>query len=56
MLLLRTNRSLRATPALLAGLLLAGTALVPAASASALPLYKNPHADRCPRVNDLMAG
>ncbi|MFI5590722.1 glycoside hydrolase family 3 protein [Amycolatopsis sp. NPDC051758] len=55
MLLLRTNRSLRATPALLAGLLLAGTALVPAASASALPLYKNPRAPVSSRVQDLMA-
>jgi beta-glucosidase len=55
MLLLRTNRSLRATPALLAGLLLAGTALVPAASASALPLYKNPHAPVSSRVQDLLA-
>ena len=51
--LLRTTRSLRT--AALAGLLLSGTALVPMASASATPLYKNPHASVSDRVNDLMA-
>jgi beta-glucosidase len=51
--LLRTTRSLRTT--VLAGLLLAGTALVPMASASATPLYKNPRASVADRVTDLMA-
>ncbi|MEU4520970.1 glycoside hydrolase family 3 N-terminal domain-containing protein [Amycolatopsis sp. NPDC024027] len=51
--LLRTRRSLRTT--VLAGLLLAGTALVPMASASATPLYKNPRASVADRVTDLMA-
>ena len=55
MTLLRTTRSLRATPVLLAGLLLAGTTLVPAASASATPVYQNPHASVSSRVKDLMA-
>ncbi|RSM42224.1 beta-glucosidase [Amycolatopsis balhimycina DSM 5908] len=53
MLLLRTTRSLRTT--VLAGLLLAGTALLPMASASATPLYKNPQATVSDRVEDLMA-
>ncbi|WP_410569150.1 glycoside hydrolase family 3 protein [Amycolatopsis sp. cmx-4-61] len=51
--LLRTTRSLRTTA--LAGLLLAGTALVPMASAAAAPLYRNPHARVADRVTDLMA-
>ncbi|WP_039910160.1 glycoside hydrolase family 3 protein [Amycolatopsis vancoresmycina] len=51
--LLRTTRSLRTTA--LAGLLLAGTALVPMASAAATPLYKNPRASVADRVSDLMA-
>ncbi|WP_410639417.1 glycoside hydrolase family 3 protein [Amycolatopsis sp. lyj-346] len=51
--LLRTTRSLRTTA--LAGLLLAGTALVPMASAAATPLYKNPRASVADRVTDLMA-
>jgi beta-glucosidase len=51
--LLRTKRSLRAT--VFAALLLSGTALAPAASASATPLYKNPHAPVSSRVKDLMA-
>ncbi|MFF1612015.1 glycoside hydrolase family 3 protein [Amycolatopsis sp. NPDC058278] len=53
--LLRTTRSLRTT--VLAGLLLSGTALVPMASATATatPLYKNPHARVADRVTDLMA-
>ncbi|MEQ0563884.1 glycoside hydrolase family 3 N-terminal domain-containing protein [Amycolatopsis sp. NEAU-NG30] len=51
--LLRTTRSLRTT--VLAGLLLSGTVLVPAAAASATPLYKNPYAPVPIRVNDLMA-
>ncbi|MEU4251867.1 glycoside hydrolase family 3 N-terminal domain-containing protein [Amycolatopsis sp. NPDC026612] len=54
--LLRTTRSLRATrTTVLAALLLAGTALVPMASATATPLYKNPHAPVSQRVKDLMA-
>jgi beta-glucosidase len=53
MSLLRTTRSLRT--AVLAGLLLSGTALVPVASAATTPLYKNPHASVSSRVNDLMA-
>ncbi|KDN18367.1 glycoside hydrolase family 3 protein [Amycolatopsis rifamycinica] len=51
--LLRTTRSLRTTA--LAGLLLAGTALAPMASATAAPLYKNPRASVADRVTDLMA-
>ncbi|MEV6875465.1 glycoside hydrolase family 3 N-terminal domain-containing protein [Amycolatopsis sp. NPDC051128] len=51
--LLRTTRSLRT--AVLAGLLLSGTALVPVASAATTPLYKNPHAPVSSRVKDLMA-
>src|SRR6184192_3800602 len=39
----------------MAGLLLSGTALVPMASASATPLYKNPHFSVSDRVTDLMA-
>ncbi|EOD68999.1 beta-glucosidase [Amycolatopsis vancoresmycina DSM 44592] len=39
----------------MAGLLLAGTALVPMASAAATPLYKNPRASVADRVSDLMA-
>ncbi|MDQ7803832.1 glycoside hydrolase family 3 N-terminal domain-containing protein [Amycolatopsis sp. A133] len=54
--LLRTTRSLRATrTTVLAGLLLAGTAVVPMASAAATPLYKNSHAPVSERVKDLMA-
>ncbi|WP_206788016.1 glycoside hydrolase family 3 protein [Amycolatopsis sp. MtRt-6] len=51
--LLRTTRSLRT--AVLAGLLLAGTAVVPMASATATPLYKNSSASVADRVTDLMA-
>lgn len=51
--LLRAKRSLRAT--VFATLLLSGTALAPAASAAATPLYKNPHAPVSVRVQDLMA-
>ncbi|MGW5742468.1 glycoside hydrolase family 3 protein [Amycolatopsis sp. NPDC003861] len=51
--LLRTTRSLR--PLALAGLLLAGTALVPMASASVTPLYKDSRASVADRVTDLMA-
>ncbi|MEV5714023.1 glycoside hydrolase family 3 N-terminal domain-containing protein [Amycolatopsis mediterranei] len=51
--LLRTTRSWRT--AALAGLLLVGTALVPMASASATPLYRNPRASVSDRVDDLMA-
>ncbi|MGW3964075.1 glycoside hydrolase family 3 protein [Amycolatopsis sp. NPDC005003] len=51
--LLRTTRSLRTTA--LAGLLLAGTALVPMASAAATPLYRNSRASVADRVTDLMA-
>ncbi|QKV76281.1 glycoside hydrolase family 3 protein [Amycolatopsis sp. Hca4] len=51
--LLRTTRSLRTTA--LAGLLLAGTALVPMASAAATPLYRDPRASVADRVTDLMA-
>ena len=51
--LLRTTRSLRTT--VLAGLLLTGTALVPMASATATPLYKDPSAPVADRVTDLMA-
>ncbi len=51
--LLRTTRSLRTTA--LAGLLLAGTAVVPMASAAATPLYRNPRASVADRVTDLMA-
>ncbi|WP_103353090.1 glycoside hydrolase family 3 protein [Amycolatopsis sp. CA-128772] len=51
--LLRTTRSLRTT--VLAGLLLAGTALVPMASATATPLYKDSRASVADRVTDLMA-
>ncbi|WP_410607686.1 glycoside hydrolase family 3 protein [Amycolatopsis sp. lyj-109] len=51
--LLRTTRSLRTT--VLAGLLLAGTALVPMASATATPRYENPRASVADRVTDLMA-
>ncbi|MFI7118462.1 glycoside hydrolase family 3 protein [Amycolatopsis sp. NPDC049868] len=39
---------------MLAGLLLAGSALAPAASAAPGPLYKNPHASTSARVNDLL--
>jgi beta-glucosidase len=55
--LLRSTRSLRAIrTAVLAGLLLAGTVLVPTASATgtATPLYKNPYAPVSERVKDLM--
>ncbi len=51
--LLRTTRSLRTT--VVAGLLLAGTALVPAVPASAAPLYRNPHVSVADRVTDLLA-
>ncbi|MDS0135196.1 MULTISPECIES: glycoside hydrolase family 3 N-terminal domain-containing protein [unclassified Amycolatopsis] len=51
--LLRTTRSLR--PLALAGLLFAGTALVPMASASVTPLYKDSRASVADRVTDLMA-
>ena len=51
--LLRTTRSLRTIA--LAGLLLAGTALVPAASTAATPLYRNARASVADRVTDLMA-
>ncbi|MEV4055765.1 glycoside hydrolase family 3 N-terminal domain-containing protein [Amycolatopsis sp. NPDC049688] len=51
--LLRTKRSLRT--AVLAGLLLSGTTLVPMASASATPLYKDSRASVADRVTDLMA-
>ncbi|GHG17250.1 MULTISPECIES: glycoside hydrolase family 3 protein [Amycolatopsis] len=54
--LLRTTRSLRATrTTVLAGLLLAGTAFVPMASATATPLYQNARASVSDRVTDLMA-
>ncbi|MGK3205381.1 glycoside hydrolase family 3 protein [Amycolatopsis sp. MEPSY49] len=49
----RAKRSLRAT--VFAALLLSGTALAPAASAAATPLYKNPHAPVSARVKDLMS-
>ncbi|WP_103341022.1 glycoside hydrolase family 3 protein [Amycolatopsis sp. CA-126428] len=51
--LLRTTRSWRTT--FLAGLLLAGAAVVPMAAASATPLYRNPRASVADRVTDLMA-
>ncbi|MET8851372.1 glycoside hydrolase family 3 N-terminal domain-containing protein [Amycolatopsis sp. NPDC004625] len=51
--LLRTTRSLRTTA--LACLLVAGTALVPMASAAAPPRYKNPQVSVADRVTDLMA-
>ncbi|MGW4063306.1 glycoside hydrolase family 3 protein [Amycolatopsis sp. NPDC004747] len=51
--LLRTTRSLRTTA--LAGLLVAGTALVPMASAAVTPLYRSPRASVADRVTDLMA-
>jgi beta-glucosidase len=55
--LLRSTRSLRAIrTAVLAGLLLTGTVLVPTASATgtATPLYRNPYAPVSERVKDLM--
>jgi beta-glucosidase len=39
----------------LTGLLLAGTALAPMASATPAPLYQNPHASVASRVDDLMS-
>src|SRR3954453_20105852 len=52
---LRGRRSIRTTQtAVLAGLLLAGTALAPMASATSTPLYKNPHVPVQFRVNDLL--
>ncbi|MEC3978120.1 glycoside hydrolase family 3 protein [Amycolatopsis sp. H20-H5] len=52
---LRGKRSTRpAQTVLLAGLLLAGTALAPMASATPSPVYKNPHASVSARVNDLL--
>ncbi len=52
---LRVRRSLRTTQTtVLAGLLVAGSALAPMASAAPGPLYKNPHASTSARVNDLL--
>jgi len=52
---LRFTRPVRVTQsAVLAGILLSGVVLAPAASASATPLYKNPHASVSSRVKDLM--
>ncbi|GAA4541219.1 glycoside hydrolase family 3 protein [Amycolatopsis samaneae] len=52
---LRARRALRATQtAVLAGLLLSGTALTPVASAERAPLYRNPRAPVPVRVADLM--
>jgi beta-glucosidase len=53
---LRVRRSVRTTrTVVLTGLLLAGTALAPMASATPNPLYKNSHASVTSRVNDLMS-
>lgn len=52
---LRVRRSLRTTQTtVLAGLLLAGSALAPMASATPGPVYENSHASVSARVNDLL--
>jgi beta-glucosidase len=52
---LRVRRSVRSRTAVLTGLLLAGTALAPMASATPAPVYKNSHASVASRVADLMS-